>query len=527
MKMSVLLAAFLAVMPGPDRTEAILTITGAGALEELDEQAIERFEAYSEHPLKLNTVSRSRLLATGLFTDYQAASLLDYRSRSGDILSWTELGLVDGFSPALAQALSQFCSLESSNAPGSTTSRKASHDIMLRAAAKRNGDNDAEYCYGAKYNFSLGDMLEVNWGSRTTYSDGSITPGTASIAYYGKGHLSKIVAGDFNARYGQGLVQWSGFSLSSYSSVTAMMRKGTGLSASKSFTRSLHGAGAELEYGRWGVSGAFSWPGSILGHTSWTGRNVSVGASAGTVRDIGTAYSVDWQAGTANVCFYGEGGYRTSDGFALASGLMWSPEYGVKTAVLCKLDGKAKQTVAGFQNKWLTSTFDAIWNSSYKATLIVKPSIVSGPFTITPSVRVKATYKPEDKNPVRIEARLEGSAGYGGWTVSGRYDRVWCQSSSWFWYAEGGYKSKLSAYLRFSLFKIDDWPDRIYVYERDAPGSFNVPAYYGRGLSASIVASYKYGKQCLHLRASTVQYPWNLTDKEPKTEIKIQYQLKL
>ena len=57
---------------------------------------------------------------------------------------------------------------------------------------------------------------------------------------------------------------------------------------------------------------------------------------------------------------------------------------------------------------------------------------------------------------------------------------------------EGGYKDEsLSAYLRFNAFHIPQWNDRIYCYERDAPGTFSVPAYSGTGLSTSLVAGYK------------------------------------
>jgi hypothetical protein len=59
-------------------------------------------------------------------------------------------------------------------------------------------------------------------------------------------------------------------------------------------------------------------------------------------------------------------------------------------------------------------------------------------------------------------------------------------------YLEGGYKNEtLSSYLRFSAFNIPEWADRIYSYERDAPGTFSVPAYSGKGISASLVAGYK------------------------------------
>ena len=78
-----------------DVVSAILVLTGASSPEELGESEIERFQHYAEHPLRINQLSHSRLLSSGLFSAYQVASLEDYRSRSGDILGVTDLGLVD------------------------------------------------------------------------------------------------------------------------------------------------------------------------------------------------------------------------------------------------------------------------------------------------------------------------------------------------------------------------------------------------------------------------------------------------
>ena len=74
-------------------------------------------------------------------------------------------------------------------------------------------------------------------------------------------------------------------------------------------------------------------------------------------------------------------------------------------------------------------------------------------------------------------------------------------------YLEGGYKNDtFSVYLRTCGFWIDKWNDRIYCYEREAPGNFSVPAYYGRGGAVSIVGSWKHRFKWLtlktHLRAS-------------------------
>ena len=88
-------------------------------------------------------------------------------------------------------------------------------------------------------------------------------------------------------------------------------------------------------------------------------------------------------------------------------------------------------------------------------------------------------------------------------------------------YAEPGLASgNFSAYLRASLFAIDHWDDRIYVYERDAPGTFNMRAYYGRGACASAVAGWKIKKQRVHLRASLIE-----SDRISRLEMHFQYSL--
>jgi hypothetical protein len=47
-------------------------------------------------------------------------------------------------------------------------------------------------------------------------------------------------------------------------------------------------------------------------------------------------------------------------------------------------------------------------------------------------------------------------------------------------------------FLRVTGFSISSWAARIYCYERDAPGTFYVPAYNGRGLATSLVGSCKF-----------------------------------
>ena len=73
-------------------------------VEEGSEAGWEELEGYFMyrimHPLNINSVGREELEELHLLTDFQIASLLEYRNRSGYILSRAELQLVNGFDAA-------------------------------------------------------------------------------------------------------------------------------------------------------------------------------------------------------------------------------------------------------------------------------------------------------------------------------------------------------------------------------------------------------------------------------------------
>ena len=56
-----------------DYLDAVLFLTGASSLEELDAEVLERYDALASRPVRINTATESRLVASGLFSRYQAA----------------------------------------------------------------------------------------------------------------------------------------------------------------------------------------------------------------------------------------------------------------------------------------------------------------------------------------------------------------------------------------------------------------------------------------------------------------------
>ena len=235
--------------------QAVLALSGASCVEELSEEEMARYQSLAAHPVDLNAAGRSRLLSTGLLTPFQVASLLDYRTRTGAVLSWTELGLVDGFSPELAAALQEFFVLGLDGAPpGAREDRRLRQSLTLRGGVRDTG----AYSGGAKYELSVGERAAFYWSSRTTYSDPQLSVGTLSAAYYGRRALGQLIVGNFGARFGQGLVQWSGFALSGYNSLGAFRRNGTGFSPTGSYSPALFGVATDWHFGRWRLSAGYS-----------------------------------------------------------------------------------------------------------------------------------------------------------------------------------------------------------------------------------------------------------------------------
>lgn len=512
--------------------QALLTLTGASCVEELSEDEVQHYQSLAAHPVDLNLAGRSRLLSTGLLTPFQVASLLDYRTRTGPVLSWAELALVDGFNARFVEALREFAFLgvPEGEAPGKREDRRLRQSLTLRGAWR---PSEAA-AWGAKYEAALGERAAFFASVRTTLSDPKPGFPTLSAAYYGRGVLGQLVVGHFNARFGQGLVQWSGFQLSGYSSLGALRKNGTGFSPTGSYGADLLGVAADWHFGPWRLSTAYSWTGQrpILNlERSW--RTVTAGLTA-----TDEAASLEARVSLPGWSLFGEVAYAWRRSVSALAGAYLVPSYGHRWGCLLRWYGPADKRysglAAGYEAPSFSATLDAGWRTDtgaqqYKSVVQWQPALAWHGIGFRPALRLAGRFRPDETVPLRLELRATLGAEYGPWLLGGRYDLVRGCGWAWHWYAEAARRQpEWSAYLRGGLFKVDDWDDRIYVYERDAPGSFSVPARYGRGWSASLYLAWQpVRRHSLWLRLETVQYPWNLTPRDGRFECRLQYRFKM
>lgn len=518
--------------------ESELFLSGAFSEEELDESVMEQFEHHRRHPLAINLSSRRELLASGLLSRYQVASLLDYKDRFGDILSISELALVDGFGQKSATALAPFISFRSISVPGTSAAsdRRVTLDALARGSVKMPGGGT-----------SAGLKLRGGLEKRLTGSF-SIKPGgfSGNAAFYGRKMPVSVIVGDFNARFGQGLMMWNGFSLSGFSSAS-FLKNSVGVSPAWTFSPASCIRGAALEYapGAWTLSAVlpFSGEGKALNVMHYSRRS-DLGL---TVSDRGL--SADGRLSLGEVDLGGEVAFDiVHHRAAMLCALVFNPAYQKKASVLLRLypdgympisSGAARSSskasdeagaALGFETERLLLTLDAALHPAAETSqlkLLSKYELVSRDSCLL-SVRLASRLKPQDDAPWRTDLRLDGTFPLGALDCSLRANALWCKSLAMLGYAQCQYRTDLfTASLRATVFKVDNWDDRIYSYERDAPGNFTVPAYNGRGVSVSMYAGKKwktkrFSTYALYLRASWIGYPWTRPAKPGKAELKLQ-----
>ena len=171
------------------------------------------------------------------------------------------------------------------------------------------------------------------------------------------------------------------------------------------------------------------------------------------------------------------------------------------------------------------------------------PELSLSEVLLKPVLRWTSRCRPEEVTPWRHELRTDLKATGGPFSANCRLHQLMCKEFGTLGYVEAGYVSKntgagqadgvqavssalqFSCWLRATVFRAENWADRIYCYERDVPGAFTVPAYYGRGWAGSLYGGVRYGRHSFWLRSSLLRYR---SDSRPATsEIRLQYRTEL
>ena len=539
------------VLMAQDHTgaDAVMRFLGSDDLQELDADEVEKLEQLIDDPAGINILSEQELRSCGIFTPYQSAVIRDYIDRHGPIRSLLELSLLDGMGESFVMKAAPFISLKVQDVGLS----RVSHDLAVRSGFKWQETEGGDGNYGVKYRIKAGDRITGNFAVSRSYGSASWAPSafSGSLAWKSARMPLRVVAGDFNARFGQGLTLWSNSFLTTLTNPDSFMKRSSGITQPWSFTgtSALTGLAAEVGFGRWVLSTLTAFPGlkkSGSGklqfmpalNLAWYGRNGQVSLTnvlsvpfARSSSQTAVKTGVDAAFCIRGVNIFGEMSY---DWIAAVPSMLAGTRFRIgestDMAVLAKAFIKDQYGVA-CSGMHSFNASAVCWTADYTSNIdghqIKCRMTYEKDFGKEWKLKVRVTERVRTWGlPLRTDARADVIYNGSNWTASMRLNVLNCDKTGVLSYAEAGRKGeKLTAYLRQGIFFIDDWDDRIYVYERDAPGAFNVPAMYGRGLWTSMTTSARMGPDLrIYVRASYVCYPFMQKKKPGKAELKFQLQ---
>lgn len=567
----------------------ISALTGRDIENEMDEYEIEQYLRLLKRPIQINYSGKSEL--TRIMSPYQAASLLDYIKKNGQVHSYTELSLIDGFNRNFVERIKPFVSLFTT---GSFYKSRNSADAVIKTGIRlsqegsqgANDDDNQKKVIDTKYYYGLKSRYETD---RLSVALSIIKPNDSNV-HYPKDfstHISydfkragcRLIAGDFNARFGQGLCLWNGASISGYSSVQSIYKHATGITPAYSYNGlySLTGLAASFAKGDFSICGGLALPNirekkmdmMPLLNFNWNGRSGGIGLSVYcelispvyTLKDCKFSIDTRWcikgvdiygeissdiiqktVSALAGVCFpvcerlkmgavgrYYPSIYDSSRSVAVSSTGNPSNEYGLSISGDFHFGKEYHQFKGNFVIDAAYFPKPKAKNESHchqiKALMLMKMKLTEY-FNL--DIRLQERYRSWGYR-FRTDLRTDLKFQLGNFNITNRINLLHCKSLSFLTYIEGGYQVQdFAIFIRQGFFVIDNWDDRIYAYERDAPGSFNVPAYYGRGLWTAISGRWKFAKWGrTYLRFGYTAHPQTFKGRERPTkfEVKLQFNI--
>ena len=574
-----------------DSFAVILEFMGNETAEDADPEEIERLENFIRHPIRINSANVSRIRESGLFTPFQIASLLDYRSRHGDVLSMTELSAVDGFSLDSVRHLAPFISLETYRNPGqrASDSRRLYQELQIKGGIRINDGHEEQYAL--KYRVEAGNNIRTSLALSKSLASKSPDAVTGSLFWNSRRQSVKVAVGNFNARFGQGLALWNGMSISGLNKPSTYLKRSSNLSPSSSYTGNyaFTGVAAEIMAGdvRMTLLTALSGSKSDVGvlpavNISWLWHSGQVGMThyadfrfpltGMNIPDMKSSFDIALTA--RGVDFFAEAVYDwvsvvpaflaglvfpAGENLRMASMLRYypsafNPTYSAAARSLTKCSNEYAASLSGefSAGQWISIKGQDGFGSSVRR--IQGMFCMDGAYLPVPkSDRGKSH---QLKSLAEIKLMLNESVAL-KWRVCERI-RTWgqpfrtdfrmdlfcysrfidfniranlvnCVSTSFLFYAEGTFKPKsVRISIRSGVFLVDNWDDRIYAYERDIPGSFNVPSFYGRGYWTSLAGNWKFARWgSVYIRGAMTRYPWMEKKKPGKAELKLMLEIRI
>ncbi len=211
-------------------------------------EVIETLTRLRNNPLNLNNATADDLNKIFFLSPLQISNFLLHIKENGKLQDLLELQTIDGFDDKTIQSLLPFVSLKDElnlrKLSFGNISKFGKNDLIIRFAQtleqqKGYTDLPGNRYLGSpdklqlRYKFLLVDVfaanLTIDKDAGEKRFDKRLDFLSGNISFYKLGIVKKLVIGDYNLQFGQGMTLWSGFAFGKGPDVTSVAKKDLGL----------------------------------------------------------------------------------------------------------------------------------------------------------------------------------------------------------------------------------------------------------------------------------------------------------
>ena len=241
---------------------------------------------YKANPLNINTADRSELAQLHFLNTLQINNFLNYRLKYGKLLTKYELATIEGFTKSDIKTLLPFITIKPDDQNTGYAMKDylkyGTHELFLRSRLKLekpdgytvSGKEEPAYPgnrlkYYSRYKFHY--KRKLYWGVTMEKDPGEqfFSGGqkygfdfySAHFLLNNTGRFKTIAAGDYQLKFGQGLVISSGMNMGKTPNALNIRKNASGLDnySSTNENRFMRGAGATVNFGNYEVTGFVSY----------------------------------------------------------------------------------------------------------------------------------------------------------------------------------------------------------------------------------------------------------------------------
>ena len=540
-----------------------LSEDGDLAYEDIEEELL----SIAENPMDLNEVTGEDLSRLMFLSDEQIDAILMYQYQHG-FRELYELQLIDCLKDYEIRNLLPFVRVDSLGVQEFRSSggkkmyfrevfHYAKHEMTLRVDARNIEDFDGDPMYGKlRYRFNYQNRVQAGVTAMMAAGDGRLAMGDrwdygGYIQLKDIGPMKMVVAGNYQASFGYGLVVGSPFKRGKSAYIQSTATTDEGLKKFSSVGDSynyFHGVGAtarvkwadlsafySLRQGKedaWnhvvGVNATARWKKLKVGVTGVETfevkgeRREARGAMGANVRynwgkvdvwgEVAASHTEQWGWGT----IMGVRVNPISDLNLLAIYRYYSPEYeniyanalSSKTRVYNEHGGYLGVEYNRLKN-WQLSVFGDVWKEGYE-------TMAQADFVSPKDYKMHMRLRAKRKNEIdTYSARWNGMWELGQWKLKTQVDanmvyakEKWSYGFSVFQDVEYRFvEVPIVLQFRAQAFDAREWNNRVYMYENDVLYAYAIPFVYGLGGRFWLNARYKINDTfAVYLRVSETVY---------------------